>query len=274
MQMIRTPAASRRRPHPTRSRARRVSRAWLAALALVSPVAAVADTGAGACASHYDPLRVDADAPVLRLDREVIDDARARSLPIRLYLPGTPAGPQPVLLFSHGLGGSRENNAYLGQHWARRGYIVVVVQHPGSDAAPGQGRAALAEAASARSFIDRVRDVPVVLDQLAKWHAAPGDALAGRLDLAHVGMSGHSFGGVTAQAVSGQRFLGSARFTDPRIDAAVALSPSAPRRGSAAAAFGAVTLPWLRGDPAARAWLDDPAAVRAVLQDADRWRRK
>ena len=59
-------------------------------------------------------------------------------------------------------------------------------------------------------------------------------------------MSGHSFGAVTTQAVSGQAFgRAGARFTDARIRAAIAFSPSSPRRGDAAAAFGAVKIPWM-----------------------------
>jgi predicted dienelactone hydrolase len=59
-------------------------------------------------------------------------------------------------------------------------------------------------------------------------------------------MSGHSFGAVTTQAVSGQRAPGAGRpFTDPRIRAAVILSPSAPRRGDPSDAFGGVDLPWM-----------------------------
>lgn len=57
-------------------------------------------------------------------------------------------------------------------------------------------------------------------------------------------MSGHSFGAVTTQAVSGQRIPGTS-LTDRRIDAALPMSPSAPARGSAADAFGAVGIPWL-----------------------------
>jgi predicted dienelactone hydrolase len=41
--------------------------------------------------------------------------------------------PQPVILFSHGLGGSKENSAYLGNFWAAAGYIAVFMQHKGSD---------------------------------------------------------------------------------------------------------------------------------------------
>jgi hypothetical protein len=59
-------------------------------------------------------------------------------------------------------------------------------------------------------------------------------------------MSGHSFGAVTTQAVSGQAFgRAGTRFTDERIRAAIAFSPSSPRRGDPAVAFGAVKIPWM-----------------------------
>ena len=59
-------------------------------------------------------------------------------------------------------------------------------------------------------------------------------------------MSGHSFGAVTTEAVSGEALpAGGQKFTDPRIKAAVVFSPSAPRAGSAAKAFGAVKIPWM-----------------------------
>ncbi len=60
-----------------------------------------------------------------------------------------------------------------------------------------------------------------------------------------IGMSGHSFGAVTTQGVSGQAFMGRTRSTDPRIKAAVIFSPSSPRAGSPQRAFGNVKLPWL-----------------------------
>lgn len=56
-------------------------------------------------------------------------------------------------------------------------------------------------------------------------------------------MSGHSFGAHTTQALAGQSFPG-ADLSDPRIDAAVALSPAPPRDGSAEAAFANVRIPF------------------------------
>ena len=197
----------------------------------------------------YDPL-----VPAGRcetLDLTVEDAARKRKIPLRVYLPAG-ADPAGVVLFSHGLGGSRANCAYLGRHWAGRGYVGVFLQHAGSDTAVwktvplGQRLAAMRKAASAKNFLLRVRDVPAVLDQLERWNRTEGHRLYRRLDLRRVGMSGHSFGAVTTQAVGGQRIaLGKALFTDPRIKAAIAMSPSAPRRGSAKRAFASVRIPWL-----------------------------
>jgi predicted dienelactone hydrolase len=198
----------------------------------------------------YDPLKVSEAALAAPLDFTVQDATRNRALPIRVYLPAASKA-APVVLFSHGLGGSRENNPYLGRHWSARGYAVVFVQHPGSDESvwKGQGPAripmAMKEAASVQNFILRAADIPAVLDQLTLWHADEAHALRGRLDLTRVGMSGHSFGAVTTQAVSGQAFPIGRSLTDPRIKAAVMMSPSVPAAGSAERAFGGVTLPWL-----------------------------
>ena len=87
--------------------------------------------------------------------------------------------------------------------------------------------------------------MPVVLDQLTLWNKTDGHELAGRLDLDHIGMSGHSFGAVTTQAVSGQTFPIGGKFTDGRIKAAVAMSPSSPRQGDPKQAFASVSIPWM-----------------------------
>lgn len=199
----------------------------------------------------YDPLAVAAAGPAAPLDLTVTDAARARVIPLRVYLPAAP-GPAPVILFSHGLGGSRENNPYLGRHWSGRGYVVVVLQHAGSDEAvwsglpPGQRLAALRQAANLENALLRFQDVRVVIDQLARWQVAADSPLAGRLDLSRLGMAGHSFGAVTTQAVSGQRTArGTAPFADDRIKAAVMMSPSSPKNADPKASFGAVKIPWL-----------------------------
>ena len=200
--------------------------------------------------SAYDPLRVAATSSVQTLHLAVHDAPRNRDLPVRVYLP-TATNAAPVVLFSHGLGGSRENNPYLGNHWAARGYVAVFMQHPGSDETVWKGkpvtevRSAMGKAASLENLKLRMADVPAVLDSLEKWNKEKGHALVGRMDMKRVGMSGHSFGAVTTQAVSGQQFPQGMSPTDPRIKAAVAFSPSAPRFRRTEKAFGEVKIPWL-----------------------------
>lgn len=205
----------------------------------------------GDASAKYDPLAVERDAEPKTLPLTVTDAARKRDIPLKIYLPSA-REPAAVVLFSHGLGGTREGSAFLGKHWAARGYVAVFLQHPGSDDSAwkdipaGQRMAALEKAASGANFTLRVQDVPAVLDQLDKWNKEKDHALAGRLDLARIGMSGHSFGAVTTQAVSGQSFgpLGQ-RFTDRRIKAAIPFSPSTPRAGDPKQAFGSVKVPWM-----------------------------
>jgi predicted dienelactone hydrolase len=215
----------------------------------------------------YDPMAVSSAFPPKAVDLVVKDAARQRDIPIRIYLPDS-RSEAPVVMFSHGLGGSRENNRYLGVHWAARGYVGVFLQHPGSDesvwkdTAAGARYRALRSAANGQNLQLRMQDVPAVLDQLEAWNKTSGHQLAGRLDLTRVGMSGHSFGAITTQAVSGQTFpfLGGASgrrpgrggaaaaavsSAEPRIKASVIFSPSSPRFGDAKTAFAAVKVPWL-----------------------------
>lgn len=223
----------------------------LLALCLAAGLSSVHSAWAQSGAAAYDPMSVSSAAPSAPLDLTVHDATRHRDIPVRVYLPATNA-PAPVVLFSHGLGGSREGYAYLGQHWSAHGLVTVALQHPGSDdavwkqAAPAQRLAALKSAASIRNALLRMKDVPAVLDQLTQWNQTPGHPLAGRLDMAHVGMSGHSFGAITTQAVSGQTDVtGQTRFTDARIRAALPMSPSSPPPARNAAPFDKVAIPWL-----------------------------
>ena len=110
----------------------------------------------------------------------------------------------------------------------------------------GQQMPAMRKAASLENFLLRRRDVHAVLDQLGFWNKDESHPLAGRLDLGRIGMSGHSFGAVTTQAVSGQVFPIGKGFTDPKIKAAVLMSPSPPRAGGdPKKAFGDVNIPWM-----------------------------
>lgn len=195
-------------------------------------------------------LRADEMVSIDVLRYEPVDASRSRTVPVKIYRVKS-AEARPVIVFSHGLGGSRENGVYLAEHWARSGYVAVFVQHPGSDesvwkeAGRGERMAAMKQAASGRSLLDRLGDIPFVLDQLELWNGDPGHALHGALDLEHIGMTGHSFGAVTTQAMMGQKFPLGKSFPDPRFDAFLPMSPSTGRGVGATEAFGHIKAPVL-----------------------------
>lgn len=183
-------------------------------------------------------------------DLEPLDSDRNREVPVKIYLKPS-SGPQPVILFSHGLGGSRNASPYLGNHWAENDYIAVFVQHKGSDSSirngtgPGQRLMALKQAISLENVLARLEDISFVIDQLEIWNRDADHFLYGKLDLDHIGLSGHSYGANTTQSLMGQVSLLRESPTDPRIDAFLPMSPSASPAMSPEKAFGKVFAPVL-----------------------------
>ncbi|MFZ4687603.1 MAG: alpha/beta hydrolase family protein [Polymorphobacter sp.] len=178
------------------------------------------------------------------------DTARGRDLPVRIRMPAGTAK-VPVVLFSPGLGGGIVGGTLWGQAWSARGLAVIHLEHPGSDAAvyltpgtPDERRARVRAAASGVQLQARVADVGFVLDELAR-RPSEGACDLTRIDLARIGMAGHSMGAWTVQGVAGQRYYGTTPFLDSRIKAAIALSPSALTTASLTDSFGGITIPFL-----------------------------
>lgn len=160
------------------------------------------------------------------------DAARGRDVPVRLYLPAGPArgAPLPLVLFSHGLGGSRRGYSYLGSHFARHGMASLHVQHVGSDRAlwggsPFELAGRLQSAARDAEAIDRVADLRFALDRLLARDA--GDALRIAVDRRRIVAAGHSYGANTALLASGAQVERDDRLVDlrdSRITAAILMS--------------------------------------------------
>lgn len=103
----------------------------------------------------------------------------------------TAAGLHPVVLFSHGMGGTDRAQAWLGSALADRGAIVVMVNHPGStwgDHDMARGVRHWTRAADLSRALDVLTDDP---------------DLGPHLDLTRVMAAGFSFGGWTALSLGG-----------------------------------------------------------------------
>lgn len=180
-----------------------------------------------------------------------IDEARSREVPAKAYYPADGDGPFPVVVFSHGLGGTRDAYEYLGRHWASHGYVSVHVQHRGSDDSVWRGatdrmQAMRRAAADPWNALNRPRDISFAIDQLERMQAEAGP-LEGRLDLGNIGVAGHSFGAYTTLAVAGQLFIWpggrAVSLGDRRVKAAMPMSPPVQPGRDHARQYGAIRIP-------------------------------
>jgi predicted dienelactone hydrolase len=118
----------------------------------------------------------------------------------------------PVLLFSHGFMGYKNQNMFQVEQLASHGYIVVGIEHAYSSVASAfpdkpvvkfDSEGKIGYEQMKYSFMDRrnevwVEDAKFVLDRMEALSANdPSGLFTDRIDLEHMGMFGHSFGGAT-----------------------------------------------------------------------------
>lgn len=214
--------------------------------------AAQKTTGAAAADDYASPgaYQVEASTATWR------DGTRMRDIPVKLYFPAiTGAAVEgakfPVILFSHGLGGNREGGKRWAEHWASHGFVVVAIQHPGSDEAlwkdaePRDFARRMKAGMTMNNLGLRVNDVRFVIDEVIR-RARASEAAFANADPNRLGMSGHSFGAQTTLAVTGQKApsIGGQSGLDLRISAAIAFSPNARNKRNLARQFGDITLPF------------------------------
>ena len=134
----------------------------------------------------------------------------------------------PVLIFSHGIGGLKIQNTTQMEEMASHGYVVFACDHAydaGVSIFPGEriiySKTALPEGITEKEKWDlrrvqlsyRAADIQFMLDEMARGNFLT-IALKNSLDLEHIGVFGHSFGGGTSVVVAS---------TDERIDACFGL---------------------------------------------------
>ena len=182
-----------------------------------------------------------ADGPhtVTEVPDIVLHDAkRDKVLHVRIFYPNEP-GPYPVIVFSHGAGGSQSCCEALTRHWATYGYVTLQPTHDDSTVERRNAgeeninfleavREALKKPALWRS---RPLDISFVLDSLPGF-AKRVPALVGKMDAEHIGVGGHSMGAFTADAIAGALVdlpgHPATNFGDRRVKAVLLLSPQGP----------------------------------------------
>jgi pimeloyl-ACP methyl ester carboxylesterase len=163
------------------------------------------------------------------VDLNWTDAARARDVPARLYWPesASESSKVPLVVFSHGLGGSRAGYSYLGRHWARLGIASLHVQHEGSDRSVWFGNvfkliSNLQNAASEQNALARVKDVSFAITQVLS------DSEFGKsIDPKSIAVAGHSYGANTAMLIGGATVVRDGKplsLRDDRVKALVLIS--------------------------------------------------
>ena len=205
-----------------------------------TPASTPSTTASKSGLAHYLPDET--TYPVGSIPNAVLHDAaRNKDLSMTIEYP-TRGGPFPVIVFSHGFGGSNVGYTPLTEYWAGHGYIVIKPSHADSGKlgpileqrredrraemekarAEGRGRRnppqaqqqgqtpqkpdSLAEAIWAtqttNDWVNRERDISLILDNLSNLEKKYPE-IEGKMDTSKVGVSGHSYGAFTAMMASG-----------------------------------------------------------------------
>lgn len=131
----------------------------------------------------------------------------SRTIDTTIVYPQGP-GPFPLIVLSHGIGGTPKDYTVLAGTWAGLGYVVALPAFPlTNDQAPD---------AETNLFdgVNQPKDVSFVIDQVLALNGDDKSPLFGRIDADRIGVAGHSFGAATTYALA---FAGCCR--DQRIKA-------------------------------------------------------
>lgn len=171
------------------------------------------------------------------------DAQRSKNLHVKITFPSSP-GKFPVIIFSHGFGGSKDTYASLTQYWSARGYIVIQPTHDDSIAqrkstgeirGPLEGLSTLREdIADPAAWRNRTRDISFTIDSLDEIERRI-PAASGKFDRTHIGVGGHSFGALTTELIGGLTFTPTGAshpesLADRRVSALLVLSGAGPRQ--------------------------------------------
>jgi predicted dienelactone hydrolase len=223
--------------------------AWLVCVGVLpGPVGSAGGQAASApAATAYKPRP--GPYRVLRIGRfELEDAARGGKLEVMIRAPRLAAadGPAPLVVFSHGAGGSSDAFPELCERWASHGYVVVNPTHGDSIRLRRERgeRFDPSDASLPQQVVGRVNlpgrcaDVRLILDSLDAIEArirqaagrADGDPAPFVIDRGRIALAGHSAGAMTTQALAGAKLYarrGGVRAwssPEPRIRAFIVIS--------------------------------------------------
>jgi dienelactone hydrolase len=126
--------------------------------------------------------------------------------------PDKTAGPFPLIVFAHGLGGTPQGYMTLLADWASEGFVVAAPLFPLSNGnVPG--------GPDAGDVVNQPKDMSYVIDAVLSDSLLPSGTLSGLVDPNEIGAAGHSNG-----AVSTLGLVANTCCLNPRVKAAVVMA--------------------------------------------------
>lgn len=163
-------------------------------------------------------------------DIKLTDHRPDREVPVKIYYPDADRT-FPVIIFSHGTGGSQESFAHLSRFWSSYGYVCIHPTHLGSDigALKKYGFLELMEISRTANLLqDRPQDISYIIDSLEELEQLVPQ-LTGKMERGAIGVSGHSAGAYTTMLLAGasatMRSGEKVNLRDSRVRSFLAISP-------------------------------------------------
>ncbi len=181
------------------------------------------------------PAQVDAQERILDFP-DNMDQERNRNVPIKFHLPEQ-ASAQPMVVVSHGAGGSRDGIFALSQEMAKQGYVVMCLEHVTSNLDNIRSRMRSKRLGFRNALVNcgkdmsarknRPLDVKFAIDLAERFNREqPG--LKGRIDFSQIAMIGHSYGAYTTLVCCGAKPANiEDDLAEQRVKLGIALSPQA-----------------------------------------------
>lgn len=164
-------------------------------------------------------------------DISLHDPTRNRDIPLKVYYPDHGSAACPLIVFSHGYGGTKDGYSYLGKGRADTGYIVVLPTHQSSDRDALRSDRMAGASDAAKTFVsqqERTADVAFIISSIGSIEQQIPERRS-RIDQKRIGVGGHSMGAGTALLAAGATAAPQngnfQSFRDDRVKAVVAMSP-------------------------------------------------
>ncbi|MBX9772356.1 MAG: hypothetical protein K2X29_13345 [Candidatus Obscuribacterales bacterium] len=166
------------------------------------------------------------------------DKQRNKDLHVRVTYP-TEEGKFPVIIFSHGAGGSKDGYKYLIGYWVKKGFVCIQPSHADAITSTANKEKLFQDLMSTlkalpvdySGWANRVADIKLILGSLSTIQAS----IPAAMDTSHVGLGGHSYGAFTSMLLGGASVpkiaAGKVRTPyDGRIAAILVMSPQGIKR--------------------------------------------